>query len=247
MTQPLFDIPRGIVFPVERVDVALLPGAHPFEAENLAAIEADWARQRVANPALFDGRIALLTGLRYAARRLVGSSHLVRYASFLYWRKERGQGAGHAFAHAMPVTSDGALIAVRMGSHTANPGAVYFAAGSFEAEDFSDGKVDIDRNMAREVKEETGLELAPLDRDPIWHAWSGDAGTVVSRRFRLPMTAEGAAARIRDFVAAEAEPEIEGPVIIRSAADLPATARSHMPALVEWHFNHRPNFAPSRA
>lgn len=238
-----FDIPRGTVFPVERVEVALLPGTHPFEAENLAAIEADWARQQAANPALFDGQIALLTGLSYAERRLVGSSHLVRYASFLYWRKERRPGTGHAFAHAMPVTSDGALIAVRMGPHTANPGAVYFAAGSFEAEDFPGGKVDLDRNMAREVLEETGLDLQPLDRDPIWHAWSGDAGTVVFRRFRLPMTAEAAAARIRDFVAAEAEPEIEGPVIIRSASELPATGRPHMHALVEWHFDGGPNSA----
>src|SRR5690242_7471293 len=128
-----FDIPRGNVFPVERVEVAILPGPHPFEAENLAAIDADWARQQAANPALFDGRIALLAGLSYAERRLTGACHLARYASFLFWRKERRQTGGHAFAHAMPVTSDGALIAVRMGSQTANPGAVYFAAGSFEA------------------------------------------------------------------------------------------------------------------
>src|SRR5262249_54793159 len=99
-----------------------------------------------------------------------------------------------------------------------------------------DGKVDLDRNMAREVLEETGLDLAPLDRDPIWHAWSGDAGTVVFRRFRLPMTANAVAARIRDFVAAEEDPEIEGPVVIRSAGDLPQGIRPHMRALVSWHF-----------
>jgi 8-oxo-dGTP pyrophosphatase MutT (NUDIX family) len=232
-----FDIPRGVVFPVERVDVALRPEPHPFEAENLEAIEADWSRQRASNPALFDGRIALLAGLDYRARRLVGTTHLVRYASFLYWRRLRAHPhAGHAFAHAMPVTADGALIAVRMGGHTANPGAVYFAAGSFEAEDFPSGQVDVDLNMIREVKEETGFDLAPLDRDPIWHAWSGEAGTVIFRRFRLPMSAEVAAARIRDFVAAEAEPEIAGPVVIRSAADLPDGIKPHMPALVSWHF-----------
>lgn len=232
-----FDIPRGVVFPVERVDVALRTGPHPFEAANLASIEADWTRQRAANPALFDGRIALLAGLDYRGRALVGTTHLVRYASFLYWRKLRSHAdAGHAFAHAMPITEDGALIAVRMGSHTANPGAVYFAAGSFEPEDFPGGEVDVDLNMVREVKEETGLDLTPLDRDPIWHGWSGEGGTVIFRRFRLPMSAEAAAARIRDFVAAEAEPEIAGPVIIRSAADLPEGTRPHMPALVGWHF-----------
>jgi 8-oxo-dGTP pyrophosphatase MutT (NUDIX family) len=232
-----FDIPRGVVFPVEGVEVALRSDPHPFEATNLEAIEADWARQRAANPALFDGRIALLASLDYRGRRLTGTTHLVRYASFLYWRTLRSdRDAGHAFAHAIPVTEDGALIAVRMGGHTANPGAVYFAAGSFEAEDFPVGQVDLDLNMSREVMEETGLDLAPLDRDPIWHAWSGEAGTVIFRRFRLPMSAADAAARIRDFVAAEEDPEIEGPVIIRSPADLPDGIKPHMPALVSWHF-----------
>ena len=235
-----FDIPRGVVFPVERVDVQLRHGPHPFEAANLTAIEADWARQRAANPALFDGQIALLSGLDYREGGLVGATHLVRYASFLYWRKLRAYpDAGHAFAHAMPVTEEGALIAVRMGSHTANPGAVYFAAGSFEPEDFPGGQVDVDFNMVREVKEETGLDLTPLDRDPFWHAWSGEAGTVIVRRFRLPMSAEAAAARIREFVAGEEEPEIAGPVIIRSAADLPEGIKPHMRPLVSWHFGER--------
>ena len=234
-----FDIPRGVVFPVERVDVALQAGSHPFEVENLPAIEADWSRRRAANPALFDGRIALLSGLDYRGRRLVGTTHLVRYASFLYWRSLLSWAhAGHAFAHAMPVTEDGALIAVRMGRHTANPGAVYFAAGSFEPEDFPGGQVDVDLNMVREVREETGLDLAPLDRDPIWHGWSGEAGTVIFRRFRLPMSADTAARRIRDFVSAEEEPEIAGPVIIRSAGDLPDGIKPHMPALVSWHFGN---------
>jgi 8-oxo-dGTP pyrophosphatase MutT (NUDIX family) len=233
-----FDVPRETILPVDGIDVALDPAQHPFEAANLADIDDNWRREHSANPALFDGRMALLARIAYRGRRIEGACHMVRFATFLYWRKTRPlTHGGHVFAHAMPVTTDGALIAVRMGPHTANPGSVYFAAGSFEAEDFSGGQADVDLNMAREVAEETGLDLLPLDRDPIHHAWSGEAGTVIFRRYRVPMTAAAADRAIRDFIAAEADPEIEEPVVIRSTADLPDRIRPHMAALVSWHFS----------
>jgi 8-oxo-dGTP pyrophosphatase MutT (NUDIX family) len=233
-----FDIPRGVILPVERVDVALDPGPHPFEQMHGAAVEANWARETAANPALFDGRMALLSRLAYRGGSLEGACHVVRYATFLHWRRTRPtRDAGHAFAHAVPVTSDGVLVAARMGPRTANAGRVYFAAGSFEPEDFRDGKVDVDRNMAREVAEETGLAIGGLDRDARCHAWSGDAGTVIFRRYRLPMTAGEAEAAIRAFVAAQADPEIEAPVLIRSACDLPEGISPHMRPLIAWHFS----------
>jgi len=232
-----FDIPHQVIFPVEAVDVALEPRPHPFELANGAEIDANWEIEKTANPALFDGQMALLSRLAYRGRRLDGACHAVRYATFLYWRKVRPRpNSGHAFAHAMPVTSDGALIAARMGPRTANPGRVYFAAGSFEPDDFLDGRVDVDFNMAREVAEEIGLELATFDRDPYYHAWSSDAGTVIFRRYRVPMPAGAADRAIRAFVAGETDPEIEEPVIIRSAADLPDGMSPHMRPLIAWHF-----------
>lgn len=233
----IFDIPTERLLEVDEVDVRLLPGAHPFEAANIDAIEANWALDSQANPALYDGRMSLLASLAYRDRRLVGGCHLIRFATFLYWRKTRpAADTAHAFAQAMPVTTDGALIAVRMGAHTANPGRVYFAAGSFEPEDFPDGRVDVDYNMAREVGEETGLDIARLPRDPIYHAWSMASATVIIRRYRLPFSAEEASASIRAFVAAEADPEIEGPVVIRTADDIPAGAMPYIGELVSWHF-----------
>jgi 8-oxo-dGTP pyrophosphatase MutT (NUDIX family) len=232
-----FEIPRQAIFPVERVEVALDPAPHPFEVANGATIEANWKAERAANPAVFDGRLALLSNLQYRDGVLEGRSHIVRYASFLYWRRIRPTGdAAHAFAHAIPVTADNALIAVRMGAATVNAGSVYFAAGSFEPEDFPGGKVDIDLNMAREVAEEIGIDISGLPRDPIYHAWSNERGTVIVRRYRLPMTAAEAESAIRAFVASEADPEIAEPVIIRSVQDLPQGLAPHMPPLIAWHF-----------
>lgn len=233
-----FDIPRDVILPVEQVDVRLELGEHPFETDNIAAIEDNWARETTANPSLFDGKVVLLSSLIYRARRLEGSCHAIRYATFMQWRRQRDLApAAHAYAHAMLVSSDNALIAARMGSHTANPGLVYFAAGSFEPIDFPNGQVDLDFNMAREVGEETGIKLEGLRRDPAYHAYSMSTGTVIFRRYYVPDTAERIARGIESFLAADSEPELDSPVIIRGVDDLPAGLASHMVPLIDWHFS----------
>ncbi len=231
-----FDLPRGRIVPVNAVDVRLEPGPHPFALRHSDAIEANWQAEKAANAALYDGEIVLLSSVAYSNGALVGRCHVVRYATLLHWRRETPDGAEHAFAHAALVTSDGALLAIRMGRQTANPGRVYFAAGSFEPIDFPDGQVDLHANMARELMEETGLDLANAVADPLHHLFSANRNTVIFRRYRFPETADELAARITRFVEAEADPEIEGPVIIRSAADNPEGLVPHMRAIVDWHF-----------
>lgn len=232
-----FYIPRDQVLPVDTVEVCLDPAPHPFELANEAAITANWEREKRETPALFDGRVMLLASLAYRDRRLVGLCHAVRYATMLYWRKNRGApGIEHSFAFAVLVSSDNALVAIRMGKHTANPRSVYFAAGSFEPTDFVDGKVDIHGNMAREVLEETGLDILKARPDRMDHIFSTNASTVVFRRYFLEDDAETLARRIEVFVASEVDPEIEGPVIIRSVADKPDGMARHMTAIIEWHF-----------
>jgi 8-oxo-dGTP pyrophosphatase MutT (NUDIX family) len=233
-----FDLPRDVIMPVGSVDVRLDPASHPFELANADAIQANWLKEIGANPALFDGRVVLLSHLTYADEALAGRCHEVRYATLLYWlRKRPAGGAGHAFAHAMLVSRDNALIAVEMGSHTVNAGRVYFAAGSFEPSDFPGGQVDLHLNMMREVLEETGLDIDTVRRDGGYIALSTDRGTVIARRYHLDADANEIAERIRAFVAAEPEPEIVGPVVIGSPRDLPQSAMGHMPRLVAWHFS----------
>lgn len=232
-----FDLPRDTILPVDEIDVTLDPAPHPFERDNEAAIAANWLREKAAKPALFNGTMALLSELAYREGRLTGRCHAVNYATFLHWRNNRAiPGAGHAFAHPMLVSRDNALIAIRMGAHTVNAGRVYFAAGSFEPEDFPDGKVDMHANMAREVLEETGLHIDQARRGKRHYAMVTERGTVIFRRYWIDGDAEEIAARIRQFVAGDADPEIEGPVIIRGPNDLPDGLMPHMSSLIEWHF-----------
>jgi 8-oxo-dGTP pyrophosphatase MutT (NUDIX family) len=232
----MFDIPRNSIVPVSAIEVRLDPGQHPFEAANADAIEANWQREVSANPALFDGTIVLLSELAYAEARLTGRCHAVRYATLLYWRRSRPQGAEHAFAHAALVSSDGALVAIRMAAHTANAGRIYFAAGSFEPFDFRDGLVDVEANMAREVGEETGLDISATPRDTSYHLFSRDSMTVIFRRCYLDETADEIARHIAGFVASEEQSEIDGAVIIRKGDDLPAGVMPYMKAIIDWHF-----------
>lgn len=229
-------MPRDVILPVEAIDVVLDPGLHPFERRNEAAIRRTWLEEKAAKPALFDGTVVLLASLAYHEGRLHGRCHAVRYSTFLHWLRTRAGTAHHAFAHAMLVSADNALVAVRMAGHTVNAGRVYFAAGSFEPEDFPGGTVDADLNMRREVLEETGLDLAEARPDDRCYAMSTARGTVIVRRYFFAEPADELARRVGLFVAGEAEPEIAGPVVIRGAGDAPSGLMPHMTPLIEWHF-----------
>lgn len=235
MTLP-FDLPRNAILPVKRVEVRLDPAPHPLEGAHAEAIAANWQAEVKAQPALFNGRMALMTQLALHDGVLEGRCHEVNYATFLYWKRDRVGTAEHLFAHPALVSRDNALIAIRMGPRTANPGAIYFAAGSFEPGDFRDGVCDLQSNMIREVREETGLDISATPHEDGYELFSLDRATAIFRRFWLDEDADVIAQRIRDFVATEADPEIEGPVVIRGVDDLPEGLRPHMVAFVRWHF-----------
>jgi len=235
-----FDLPRGVVVPVRDIDLRLLPGDHPFAERSRAAALANWQREVAAKPALFDGRITLFASMHIADGVLSGAFHMTDYSSFLHWRRMRGAREGeHAYAHAVIVARDGDLLAVRMGNHTANAGRVYFASGSFEPQDVREGRIDVEANMAREVAEETGLRLADMQPEAGYHIYSVESGTVVVRRYHSDRPAGELAEAVRAHVASQADPELEGPVILSSGSGSNEDFADQMHAIVDWHFGRR--------
>ncbi len=203
---------------VDALDLLLADGIHPIYVEHRQAIEDNWIAEKRANPHLFNGQMVLQRRLSYDNGVIRGIAQVIPYSAFLWWRKQPDMaGALHLFGFAVLVSSDGAIIAIRMGKRTASPGKVYCAAGSLDLDDVVNGKIDLVANMRREVREETGLDLDGAVAAPHCHASHAEGRVVVFRFYRFSLKAEDMVVRINDHMLHDSEQEIEGAVVIRSA------------------------------
>lgn len=232
---------EGVLFPVGGVRLRVLPGDHPFHVAERDAAHNNWRQEVAEKPELFDGRIVLQHRLAFRNGMLEGEGHVVPYSTFLWWRRQvPPRGGFHVFAFAVPVSSDGAIIAIRMAAKTVNAGKVYCAAGSLEAEDVVDGLCDVEGNMRRELREETGLDLAHARADAQLHASHAGRRVTLYRVYRFDLTAAEMTAAVEAHMATDHEQEIDGVVAIRSG-DLTAHAyNAPMLPLLRWFFGEGP-------
>lgn len=206
------------VFPLQSVDLSVLPGDHPFHEGESAAAAENWRGEIAANPALFDGRMVFFDRVRLAGGTLRAEGHLMPFSSFMWWRKQVAPPRGvHIFGWAIPVSSDGAVIAIRMGPQTANAGLVYCAAGSLDANDIVGDHCDLAGNLRREVLEETGLDLCEAEPASGWYGLHRDRRVTLYRYFRFERTADELLEAIGRHMAVDKEKEIDAAVAIRSA------------------------------
>lgn len=230
--------PEQTVFPVGHIDLRVLEGDHPFHLHEASAARANWLTEIAANPALFDGRMVFQHRMAVSEDGIFGDAYVVPFSTFLWWRKQAVRAGGfHVFAFPVLVTSDNALVAIRMGQHTANPGQVYFAAGSLDENDIVDGRCDIEGNMRREVLEETGLDLSDALAEPGYHASHFRHSLTVFRLFRFAVTADELVARIEAHMPHAADQEIEGAVAIRSADPEAQPYNVSMLPILAWFFD----------
>lgn len=225
------------IFPVEGVRLRVLDGDHPFHLENRAAAEANWQAEIASNPALFDGRMVFQHRLSLRDEMVEGEGYVVPYSTFLWWRRQPlGQGGFHVLAFPVIASADGALIAVEMAAHTANPGQVYCAAGSLDPHDIVNGYCDIAGNMTREVCEETGLDLAQAATDGRFFASFARRRLTIVRLFRFDLPAGAILDRIAAHMEVDEEKEIAGAVAIRSADPAAHPYNPAMLPVLDWFF-----------
>lgn len=218
MTPPGIWPPLENPIRVDDVDLVMSQGPHPLFSANQTAIAENWAVEASANPYLFNGDIVLQRHLTFDNGVIRGVAHVIPYSTLLWWRKQADPtGALHLFGFAVLVSSDNAIIAIRMSERTANPGQVYCAAGSLDLSDIVDGRLDLAGNMRREVREETGLDLDAAQADPHSYASHHANRIVVFRFYRFSMTADAMVARVEAHMPHDAEQEIDAVIVIRSA------------------------------
>jgi 8-oxo-dGTP pyrophosphatase MutT (NUDIX family) len=222
---------------IDAFDLSVVEGPHPLYLVHEQEIESNWEREATANPHLFNGQMVLQRYLTYDRGVIRGVAHVIPYSTLLWWRKRSDpEGALHLFGFAVIVSSDGAIIAIRMSERTANPGQVYCAAGSLDLSDIVDGKLDVAGNMIREVREETGLDLSEAEADQHFYASHRDNRIVAFRLYRFPVTSAELAARIEAHMPHDEEQEIDGVVVIRSADHAAHKYNPLMLPILDWYF-----------
>ena len=217
------------IVPVPPIAIVRVPGSWPLSEDHRAAVETQWRDAVAANPHLWDGRILGLSAPGGGMPRVEGGVFRAEaredaYSAFMLWRQLGFPDIGmcHAFGWALVVGSDGAIIYGVMGSSTANAGRVYPPGGSLEPRDvLADGRVDVDRCIALELEEETGLRAEDASLGAMVAVTDGPRISF-GRIYRYRETAATLAKRIRANLDRQVHRELDDVVVIASLAQAKA-------------------------
>ena len=223
------------VVPLDEVAFAFAPGKWAFAEERRAEIAAHFAAKQVQTPALWNGRVLLVSEWSVADRVMRGTYFATDFANFITWRDWGcpDRSVTNCFAMGAIRTADGAFVLGVMGSHTANAGKIYFPAGTPEPQDVVGEHVDLIGNIAREVAEETGLTDADFRAEPGWTALVDGQRMALMRVLRAHASADDLRARIRAHLASEEQPELADVHIVRSPADFDPMMPAYMVTYLE--------------
>lgn len=198
------------------------PGPWPWAEAEREPIARHWAGLIARQPALFDGEVLVLAEGGVSDGVFRGAYLKTRYSAFITARDlDFPDGTTrNAFAMAALRAADGAFLLGVMGRHTANPGRIYFPAGTPDPSDIVDGMVDLGGSVARELEEETGLSPDDVTMANDWTVVSLGPRFALMRRVDLRWDSREAKARIEATIAAQEDPELSGIHVVRSPADL---------------------------
>jgi 8-oxo-dGTP pyrophosphatase MutT (NUDIX family) len=241
-----FDKPAASLHPrpmrnltIARIDHLALgyaPYRWPFAIAHHDEIAAHFAESRRSATAIWNGRILLMREPAIADATLHGSFFATDYADFLAWRDWDfpDRTVVNCFAMGAMRTSDGAYLMGVMGDRTANPGRIYFPAGTPDEDDIKGDGVDLLGNVLREVAEETGL--APQDYTVAdgWTAIVAETQIALMKSIAVPARAEELRNTTLRHLASEPVPELSDIRIVRSVHDF----HPKMPDLVTAYLTH---------
>jgi 8-oxo-dGTP pyrophosphatase MutT (NUDIX family) len=234
------------VVPVDRLELAFAPRPWPFASERRGEIDAHFAALRRVNPALWNGRVLMLHQYSIAEGVFRGSYLETDFASLLAWRHwdfPDGQ-MKNCFAMAALRGSDDAFLLGVMAPHTANAGRIYFPAGLPDLSDVDGMQVDLARNVAREIWEETGLSADDFEAQPGWTTVLAGPRIAQIKTFRAAETAETLRRRVLANLASQAQPELLDIRIVNSPSDFDPMMPSFVTAFLTHVWKERSEYPP---
>lgn len=207
---------------LHRCDLMLGDGSWPFETDRAEEIRRHWSGAVAEKPAMWDGRVLLMTQWTLADSRLEGRFADVAYSSYHAWKTWGFPDVSvvNCFGSAMIQSADGALIYGLMAASTSNGGKIFPVAGMLDHQDVTaDGTIDVFASVGRELAEETGLSVADCRRGDRFAICDGQLLSI-AEVMHFDEKADDLAARIRATIAADPDPELEDVVVLRQASDL---------------------------
>jgi hypothetical protein len=223
---------------VDRLELALEPKPWTFADARRADIDANFAALQREKPALWNGRVLMLH--RYTMKDGVFSGSYLEtdYASFAAWQKWGMPEAGvyDCFGAAAVMAADGAFLLGRMGVQTFHAGHIYFPCGTPDPDDIVGARVDLDVSVARELKEETGLDIAGFTAEPGWTTVIDGALIAQIKVLKSNQNAEALRKRMLDHLAREKQPELSDILIVRGPGDFDPAMRRFVTAFLAQRF-----------
>lgn len=212
------------IVPVERVEITVAPWQWEFAVKRRAEIDAHFAARKERQPALWNGRVLLLRDYRIENGLLSGSSFETDFASFVAWRDWNfpDRDVFNVFAMAAVRSADGGYLLGQMGNHTASAGFLYFPCGTPDPKDVTDGMLDLGGSAARELFEETGIDITKLSAWPGWSLVREQNFIALIKSFASAEQAQDLRARVMRYLASGAHPELSDIRIVRDRGDLTA-------------------------
>jgi 8-oxo-dGTP pyrophosphatase MutT (NUDIX family) len=222
---------------VDRLDLPCRPYRWAFAEQRRDEIAAHFAGKRAEKPAMWNGRILLGRTPSFADGCFRAEYFETGFADFLAWRDWGfpDPTVFNGFGMGALRSNDGAFVLGEMGAHTANAGRLYFPAGTPDLDDLRDGAVDIAGSVQRELLEETGIDLGDCRAAPQWDCLVAGRLIAAIRLLEIDLSGEALRQRIEANLARQAQPELSGVRLIRSARDFTAAMPNFVVAYIARH------------
>jgi len=231
-----FSMPKPEIIELDRVEIAVEPWSWEFASARRAAIDRHFASRQRERPALWNGRVLLVHRYEIDHGVLRGACFETDYASFLAWRDWGlpDPGVFNVFAAAALRAADGAYLLGEMAPSTAAAGQLYFPCGTPDPEDITaGGTLDLAGSLARELLEETGIDIATLDVAPGWCLVRDRGYFALMKRLTARQSAEELRSAIMRHLASGPQPELSDVRIVRGRAEFDPQMPAFIVAFLE--------------
>jgi len=214
-----------------------------YATRNSAAIADHWRQQKKENPAFFNGPVWLASQWSFSDDTVFHATFIrAEFKAYLYWRWRGFEAAGvwDTFGSGVVRAREGALLLGEQSPGNVNVGKSYPPAGFIDDSDIgvAGTAVDIAASITREIKEETGLVCADMQRRRGYWITLCGAQISIAMVFDSPLSGAELSRRVRQSLAQQNQPELARIHMVHSSADMsrlsiPAYGQILLPAVLD--------------